>query len=169
VLEKLARNVIGGAGATDAHVNRARMTLCVLDELPQVGWRKRWMRDEQMRGHRDQRDRRKVFERNVRQTVVQAGRNRDRCAVRHQQRVAIGRRLRGYRRADRKPCARAIVDHHRLPPTRSQLLSNLAHQNVNHPASAPCYHAHGLGRIGFLLRRVSCRRRAHQHPACDQG
>ena len=75
------------------------------------------------------RDRREVAHRIVRQRRVEARIDGDRVA-RHQQRVAVGRRLDGTLDRDVAAAAGRILDHDRLAPACGELLGKQSRRNV---------------------------------------
>ena len=105
-----------------------------------------------------------------RQFFVDADVDRMRTDIRHQQRVAIGRRLGHHVHADIAARAGAVFNHHRLPPFLRQLLTNDPRQRIRCTArrlrndNAHRFGWEGLGvGIGLKCGRTEC----HQCGAGD--
>jgi hypothetical protein len=63
--------------------------------------------------------------------------DRDLAGGRHEQRVAVGRGGRGELRADHAIGAGLVLDHERLPEQRTDVLAEVAGQNVDAAAASP--------------------------------
>jgi hypothetical protein len=77
-----------------------------------------------------QRDRDEVAERVIGQGLVQVLVHHQRRIDRHEQRVAIGRRLRRGLGADNGVATRTVLDHHRLPPILAHPLADETRDDV---------------------------------------
>ena len=85
------------------------------------------------------------------ETLVRRDGDVDRERLRAEvQRVAVGRRLRGLRRADIAAGAGAVLDHDLLAPHLAELLADDARQRVERAAGAEGdHHAHGFVGVGL--------------------
>ena len=116
-------------------------------------------------GLRGERDRRKVRERVVGQTLVQVLVHHKRRVDGHEQGVAVGRGLGRRLRADDGVGAWPVLDHHRLSPVLAHLLADDARHDVARAAGGKGHDdADGSARKrgGTVLRRCSIRRRERQ-------
>ena len=129
--------------------------------------------DHQHEGHRrGQRDRREVLAGIVGQLLVERGVGGQRAGRRHEQRVAVGRRLRRRGRRDHGAAAGAVLDDDRLAEPLLELRLELrARQDVHGAAGAerqdqrdrPGWIVVGAG--GESLQPVKCRRSTRQASA----
>ena len=83
---------------------------------------------------------------------------------RHEQRVAVGRRLRRGLGADNGVATRTVLDHHRLPPILAHPLADETRDDVARSAGGEG-HDHSDRSIG-KARRLGLRRRPRPRPAC---
>ena len=109
----------------------ARLAPCELDKLLQRIGRHRRVHDNELSALRDHRDRREALVRVVGQLLEQEPVTHHRGVDRHEERVAVRRRVRGALCAYERTRARDILDHHRLAPQRREFRREAACEQVD--------------------------------------
>ena len=111
--------------------------------------------DQRGRHERDQRDRHEILERIVGELAVEERIHHQRAVDRHQQRVAVGRRLRHRLGADDGVRSRPVVDDDLLAQILAHLLADEPAEEIGGPAGRERDHQRDLPRrIGLRRRRA---------------
>ena len=151
-LEQFHIDVMRRAHAARRIAELARLGLGELDELGHRVRRQRRVDDQHERHRGDERDRRKINERIVRQLLVDARVEGQRRARRRQQRVTVGRGARHIGAAGGGALPGAVLDDEGLAQLPFEALRQEPRQRVGSAAGGVRHHdAHRLGRV------VSCR------------
>ena len=172
-LEQLAGEMSRAAVAARAERELAGIRLRVGDEFLRRVDGQRRVDDQHVRRDRDERDRREVLHRVVRHLRVKARVHRVRRQRAHQDRVAVGRRLRDEVGADVAARAGPVVDDNALAPVLARLLRDGAADDVERSAGRKgddeLHRPVRIGR-GGLRAGVRCRQatRARAAAAMDE-
>ena len=160
-VEELAREVVRGAGAARAEVERAGLGFREGDELLQVLRRQRRLRDHHVRHRRDQAHRREVLHRVVVDLRVQRRADGERRRDQHDG-VAVGRRPRRRLGADVAAGAAAVLGHHRLAEARRQPLGDQPAEDVGAAAGRERQDEADRARGPGVLRLCQCEGKCKQ-------
>ena len=128
--EEFGRHVQESALAVGAESHLARVGLQVFDEFADVFERRGRVHDQRQIVGRDQRDRREVLQRVVGHIFHGVRNDRHVAALPAGEGVAIRRRLRGQRQADRAAGAGPVVDDELLAEALAHLLAQQAGKRV---------------------------------------
>ena len=172
VLEELHREVMRRAVAGRAVVDLARARLrAARSNSAAVFAFSDGCVDQREAGDRERRDRREILDRVVRDLLEEAAVQHDRVR-RHQQRVAVGRRLRRGLGADVAARADAVVDDDRRPSSRSPIFCPSVRARMSMPVPGENGTMMRIGRparrIGLLRAREIGEAGADQRP-CGAG
>jgi hypothetical protein len=161
--EELADQVVRRSHAGRGVGELVRIGLGVGDEIARALDRHLRIHHHHVGHDRHHADRREILVEVVGELRV--SRLRDRVMDRsHEKRVAVGRRLRGFRRAERAARAAAVLDHDLLAPFFRQLRADHARQQIGRSARRERHDP--ADRLGGILLRMGSKR--HQCKGGDK-
>ena len=143
-------------------IELARIGLGERDQLPDRFRRHALVHQHDLGDRGQQRDRLEIALRMVAEIGIDHGVHRHGAVVRHQEGVAVGRRLRGGFRADDHRRTGAILDHDRFAPQLGELARDHARGGVDRAARGG-RHDDAHGALGEALRARFARQTQDRH------